>query len=52
MLERQRFKPIDPLDSRLSEESERLRNEARGTHLEWGATGLFAGRGLRKPPPT
>jgi hypothetical protein len=31
MLERQRFKPIDPLDSRLSEEAERLRKEARGT---------------------
>ena len=54
MLERQRSKPIDPLDNRLSEEAERLRKEARGTppHLEWGATGLFAGRGLRKPPPT
>jgi hypothetical protein len=44
--------PIDPLDNRLSEEAERLRKEARGTHLEWSATGLFVGRGLRKPPPT
>ena len=31
MQERQRFKPIDPLDNRLSEEAERLREEARGT---------------------
>jgi hypothetical protein len=31
MLERQRFKPIDPLHNRLSEEAERLRTEARGT---------------------
>jgi hypothetical protein len=31
MQERQRFKPIDPLDNRLSEEAERLRKEARGT---------------------
>jgi hypothetical protein len=31
MLERQRFKPIDPFDNRLSEEAERLRKEARGT---------------------
>jgi hypothetical protein len=31
MQERQRFKPIDPLDSRLSEEAERLWKEARGT---------------------
>ena len=31
MLERQRFKPIDPLDNSLSEEAERLRKEARGT---------------------
>jgi hypothetical protein len=31
MLERQRFKPIDPLDNRLSEVAERLRKEARGT---------------------
>jgi hypothetical protein len=31
MLERQPFKPIDPLDNRLSEEAERLRKEARGT---------------------
>jgi hypothetical protein len=31
MLERQRFKPIDPLDNGLSEEAERLRKEARGT---------------------
>ena len=31
MQERQRFKPIDPLDKRLSEEAERLRKVARGT---------------------
>jgi hypothetical protein len=31
MQERRRFKQIDPLDKRLSEEAERLRNEARGT---------------------
>ena len=31
MQERQRFKPVDPLDNRLSEEAERLRKEARGT---------------------
>ena len=31
MQERQRFKPIDPLHNRLSEEAERLRTEARGT---------------------
>ena len=31
MQERQRFKPFDPLDNRLSEEAERLRKEARGT---------------------
>jgi hypothetical protein len=31
MQERQRFKPIDPPDIRLSEEAERLRKEARGT---------------------
>ena len=31
MQERQRFKPIDPLDNHLSEEAERLRKEARGT---------------------
>jgi hypothetical protein len=30
MQERQRFKPIDPLDNRLSEEAECLRKEARG----------------------
>jgi hypothetical protein len=33
MQERQRFKPIDPLDNRLSEEAERLRKEAQGTPL-------------------
>ena len=31
MAERRRFKQIDPLDKRLSEEAERLRKEARGT---------------------
>jgi len=31
MQERRRFKQIDPLDKRLSEEAERLRKEARGT---------------------
>jgi hypothetical protein len=31
MQERQRFKPIDPLDMRLSAEAERLRKEGRGT---------------------
>jgi hypothetical protein len=30
MQERQRFKPIDRLDNRLSEEAERLRKVARG----------------------
>jgi hypothetical protein len=28
---RRRFKPIDPLDKRLSDEAQRLRKEARGT---------------------
>ena len=31
MQERRRFDKIDPLDSRLPEEAERLRKEARGT---------------------
>lgn len=31
MQKRRRFKQIDPLDKRLSEEVERLRKEARGT---------------------
>ena len=31
MQERRRYKQIDPLDQRLSEEAERLRKEARGT---------------------
>ena len=31
MQKRRRFKPIDPLDKRLSEEAERLRQEARDT---------------------
>jgi hypothetical protein len=31
MQKRRRFKPIDPLDKRLSEEAERLRKEARET---------------------
>ena len=31
MQERQRFKPIEPLDNRLSEVAGRLRKEARGT---------------------
>jgi hypothetical protein len=29
--QRRRFKQIDPLDKRLAEEAERLRNEAEGT---------------------
>jgi hypothetical protein len=31
MQERRRFKQLDPLDKRLSEEAGRLRKEARGT---------------------
>ena len=31
MQERRRFKQIDPLDKRLSDQAERLRTEARGT---------------------
>ena len=31
MFNRRRFKPIDPLDKRLSEEADRLRKQARGT---------------------
>jgi hypothetical protein len=31
MQKRRRFKPIDPLDKRLSEEAERLRKEASDT---------------------
>jgi hypothetical protein len=31
MQERRRFKQIDPLDKRLSDEAQRLRKEARGT---------------------
>jgi hypothetical protein len=31
MTERRRFKQIDPLDKRLSDEAARLRKEARGT---------------------
>jgi hypothetical protein len=31
MPERRRFKQIDPLDKRLSDEAQRLRKEARGT---------------------
>ena len=49
MQERQRFKPIEPLDKRLSEEAERLRKDAGGTPL--GVEACSQG-GLRKPPPT
>jgi hypothetical protein len=40
---RRRFKQIDPLDKRLSEEAERLRKEAKGT-----PTGVERARLLRR----
>jgi hypothetical protein len=52
MYKRRHFKQLDPLDTRLSAEAERLRKEARGIPPGVERDRLFAGRGLRKPPPT
>ena len=46
------FRTIRSPRDRLSEEAERLRKEARGTPPGVEREGVFAGRGLRKPPPT
>ena len=49
--QRRRFKQIDPLDKRLAEEVERLRNEAEGTQEALSAKGFCdePGKSIRRP---
>ena len=47
-MQRRNFKENAPLNQRLTEQAERLRKEARGTHLGLCATSSFAKPGRRR----
>ena len=51
-MQRRRFRQVDPLNKRLSDDAESSGKKPEAPHPGWCATGLFAGRGFWKPPPT